>query len=73
MVDAKSRVSRDEFICTRVFHADVNVAWNILYRAAGKVILRRSGQEGNKPTSSMLRAIHKNRQEREKYAVYLSV
>ncbi|MXY61060.1 MAG: transposase [Cenarchaeum sp. SB0665_bin_23] len=43
-VDAKSRISRDEFIYTRVFHADVNAAWNILYRVAGNVILRRSGR-----------------------------
>ena len=58
MGDAKSRVSRDEFIYTRTFHADIKTAWNILYRAAGKVVLRWSGQEGNKPTSFMLRAIH---------------
>ncbi|MYC79724.1 MAG: hypothetical protein F4W68_04415 [Cenarchaeum sp. SB0661_bin_35] len=44
MVGAKSRVSRDGLICTRTFHADVNAAWNILYRAAGKVALRRSGR-----------------------------
>ncbi|MYC79503.1 MAG: hypothetical protein F4W68_03255 [Cenarchaeum sp. SB0661_bin_35] len=44
MVDAKSRVLRDELIFTRTFHMDVNAAWNILYRAAGKVVPRRSGR-----------------------------
>ncbi len=47
-VDAESRVTRDQFICTnctRVFHADVNAAWNILYRAAGNVVLRRPGHK----------------------------
>ncbi len=80
MVDAKSRISRDEFICancTRVFHADVNAAWNILYRAAGKVVLRRSGQKaGYKPTPAMLRSIQQDRQKRGKraaVAVYLSI
>ncbi|MYB29765.1 MAG: transposase [Cenarchaeum sp. SB0663_bin_5] len=80
MVDAKSRVPRDKFICTnctRVFHADVNAAWNILHRAAGNVVLRRPGhKEGYKPTPAMLRSIQKSRQKRDKraaVAVYLSV
>ena len=68
MVDAESRVTRDKFICTnctRVFHADVNAAWNILYRAAGNVVLRRPGhKEGHKPTPAMLRSIQRGRQKR---------
>ena len=79
-VDAESRISRDKFICTnctRVFHADVNAAWNILYRAAGNVVLRRPGhKEGYKPTPAMLRSIQKSRQKRDKRAaatVFLSI
>ena len=67
-VNAKSRVTRDKFICsncTRVFHADVNAAWNILHRAAGKVVLRRPGhKEDYKPTPAMLRSIQRGRQKR---------
>ena len=63
----------NDFLVLNSNHWLFMAAWNILYRAAGKVVLRWSGQEGNKPTSFMLRAIYKSRQEREKYAVYLSV
>ncbi|MYB29556.1 MAG: hypothetical protein F4Y18_00735 [Cenarchaeum sp. SB0663_bin_5] len=50
---------------TRVFHADVNAASNILYRAAGNVVLRRPGhKEGYKPTPAMLRSIQQGRQKR---------
>ncbi len=79
-VDSESRISRDKFICTnctRVFHADVNAAWNILYRAAGNVVLRRPGhKEGYKPTPAMLHSIQKSRQKRDKraaVAVFLSI
>ncbi len=79
-VDAKSRVTRDKFICTnctRVFHADVNAAWNILYRAAGNVVLRRPGhKEGYKPTPSMLHSIQRSRQKRHECtaeAVYFCI
>ncbi len=79
-VDSESRISRDEFICTnctRVFHADVNAAWNILYRAAGKVVLRRPGQKvGYKPTPTVLRSIERSRQKRDgctAEAVYFSI
>ncbi|MYB29507.1 MAG: transposase [Cenarchaeum sp. SB0663_bin_5] len=67
-VDSESRITRDKFICTnctRVFHADINAAWNILHRAAGKVVLRRPGhKEGYKPTPAMLRSIQQGRQKR---------
>ena len=79
-VDSESRISRDKFICTnctRVFHADVNAAWNILYRAAGKVVLRRPGhKEGYKPIPSMLHSIQRSRQKRHECtaeAVYFCI
>ncbi len=79
-VDSESRISRDKFICTnctRVFHADVNAAWNILYRAAGNVVLRRPGhKEGYKPTPSMLHSIQRGRQKRHECtaeAVYFCI
>ncbi|MYH04582.1 MAG: transposase, partial [Cenarchaeum sp. SB0675_bin_21] len=79
-VDSESCTSRDKFICTnctRVFHADVNAAWNILYRAAGNVVLRRPGhKEGYKPTPSMLHCIQKSRQKRHECtaeAVYFCI
>ncbi len=78
--DSESRVSRDKFICTnctRVFHADVNAAWNILHRAAGNVVLRRPGhKEGYKPTPAMLRSIQRGRQKRHECtatAVYFCI
>ncbi|MYB29602.1 MAG: transposase, partial [Cenarchaeum sp. SB0663_bin_5] len=79
-VDSESRISRDKFICTNctgVFHADVNAAWNILYRAAGNVVLRRPGhKEDYKPTPSMLHCIQKSRQKRHECtaeAVYFCI
>ncbi len=79
-VDSESRITRDKFICTnctRVFHADVNAAWNILHRAAGNVVLRRPGhKEGYKPTPAMLRSIQRGRQKRHECtaeAVYFCI
>ena len=53
MLDPKSRVTRDLFVCTnciREIHADINAAGNILHRAAGKVVQRRLGRDGNNTT-----------------------
>ncbi len=80
-VDSESRVTRDKFICincTRVFHADVNAAWNVLYRAAGNVVLRRPGHKEGYYTQhpAMLRSIQQGRQKRDKHAavaVFLSI
>ncbi|MYB29859.1 MAG: transposase [Cenarchaeum sp. SB0663_bin_5] len=79
-VDSESRISRDQFICTnctRIFHADVNAAWNILYRVAGNVILRRpEHKEGYKPTPTMLYTIQRGRQKRHECtaeAVYFCI
>lgn len=60
-VDPKSRVNRGRFVCVnchREFHADVNAAWNILHRAAGKVVRRRpEPSRGDKPKPCALPAI----------------